>query len=60
MFGDGEDYNWALELDDEVEQEDYLKQDMKYQDVGLNSHFPKTSHPSVYRFSSPAKFDGGS
>ncbi|KAH6908686.1 hypothetical protein BKA70DRAFT_1426581 [Coprinopsis sp. MPI-PUGE-AT-0042] len=33
VFGGGEDYNWALELDDEEEQEDYLKQDMKYQDI---------------------------
>ncbi|KAH6891839.1 hypothetical protein BKA70DRAFT_1440796 [Coprinopsis sp. MPI-PUGE-AT-0042] len=32
-LGGGEDYNWALELDDEEEQEDYLKQDMKYQDI---------------------------
>ncbi|KAF7969884.1 hypothetical protein HWV62_25605 [Athelia sp. TMB] len=34
VFGDGHDYDWALEGDDDTEfNEDVLKPDMKYQDV---------------------------
>ena len=34
VFGDGHDYDWALDADDEVEREDDIgKPEMKYQDV---------------------------
>lgn len=34
MFGDGHEYDWALEGDDDPEfREDLLKPEMKYQDV---------------------------
>ena len=37
VFGDGHEYDWALEADDEVPiDEDHLKPDMKYQDVRLD------------------------
>lgn len=36
VFGDGHDYDWALEGDDDAEfNEDVLKPDMKYQDVSI-------------------------
>ena len=33
VFGDGHEYDWALEGDDEAEYEERLKPEMKYQDV---------------------------
>lgn len=33
MFGDGHEYDWALEGDEEAEYEERLKPEMKYQDV---------------------------
>ncbi|KAF8447735.1 SH2 domain-containing protein [Boletus edulis BED1] len=33
VFGDGHEYDWALEGDDELESEERLKPEMKYQDV---------------------------
>jgi transcription elongation factor SPT6 len=34
VFGDGHEYDWALEGDDEADfNEDLLKPEMKYQDV---------------------------
>ena len=38
VFGDGHEYDWALEADDEIQyDEDHLKPEMKYQDVSANS-----------------------
>lgn len=33
VFGDGHEYDWALEGDDEAEYEERPKLEMKYQDV---------------------------
>lgn len=33
MFGDGHEYDWALEGDGEGEYEEQFKPEMKYQDV---------------------------
>jgi hypothetical protein len=36
VFGDGHEYDWALEADDEIQyDEDNLKPEMKYQDVSF-------------------------
>lgn len=41
VFGDGHDYDWALEGDDEqTYDEELLKPDMKYQDVCAYLHIP--------------------
>jgi transcription elongation factor SPT6 len=43
VFGDGHEYDWALEADDEVQyDEDNLKPEMKYQDVSAIT--PRPSH----------------
>lgn len=43
MFGDGHEYDWALEGDDDLDfREDLLKPEMKYQDVSFASFHPNT------------------
>lgn len=61
VFGDGHEYDWALEADDEVQyDEDNLKPEMKYQDVSPS--VPRTcqiSISSTSRYSSRQKFENG-
>lgn len=44
VFGDGHEYDWALEADDEGDfNDEQLKPDMRYQDVGFLA-LPATAH----------------
>lgn len=59
VFGDGHEYDWALAGDDEVDFDEEMKPDMKYQDVG--STCPSSCHYAhmCIRFSNRRKFARG-
>lgn len=62
VFGDGHEYDWALEADDEIQyDEDNLKPEMKYQDVSANAlrthRIPASS--TISRYSSHQKYENG-
>lgn len=47
VFGDGHEYDWALVGDDEVEYEEEVKPDMRYQDVRVFLCIAKSSFSHV-------------
>ena len=56
VFGDGHDYDWALEGDDEqTYDEELLKPEMKYQDVRICLHVRLTSILTSPRSLNPLK-----
>jgi hypothetical protein len=63
VFGDGHEYDWALEADDEVQyDEDNLKPEMRYQDVSAITpqHIAvMLTSPPIFRYSSHRKSENG-
>ena len=56
VFGDGHDYDWALQGDDEqTYDEELLKPEMKYQDVRICLHVRLTSILTSPRSLNPLK-----
>jgi hypothetical protein len=58
VFGLGDEYNWALEGDDEVQyEEEQLKPEMRYQDVSAFSYAANRPSDSwICRFLNLPKF----
>jgi hypothetical protein len=56
VFGHGHEYDWALEGDDELDQEDLAKPEIKYQDVSVSHPFTSMLTSRFFRSSNRPRF----